>query len=277
MRIHSPTTIEEACAILARERTPPTPIAGATDLLVHWPMNLAAKEHDYLDLSRVDSLRPMRWSQESLTLGALTTYWDVVRDERVAREFPLLVKAARQVGAVQIQSRGTWAGNIVNGSPAADGVPVLMAYDAVVVLRSEAGDEEVRLDDFYLAYKKMRRRADQLVVAIRMPRRAHDVQMFEKVGARRAQAISKVGLAVAHSSAGWRVIAAAVAPTIRRCPAVEAMLEQRVAARSADDFLPALRRDVSPIDDIRSTKAYRERVLARLLYHDLKGVCPWVD
>jgi CO/xanthine dehydrogenase FAD-binding subunit len=276
VRIFSPATLEEACAILAREKGPPTPIAGATDVLVHWPMNLAAKERDYLDLSRVDSLRPMRWSEDSLTLGAMTTYWDVVRDERVGREFPLLVKAARQVGAVQIQSRGTWAGNIVNASPAADGVPALMAYDAVVVLRSSAGEDEVRLDEFYLDYKKMKRRADQLVAAIRVPRRPHDVQIFEKVGARRAQAISKVGLAIAHSSAGWRVVAAAVAPTIRRCRTVEAMLERGDAVRSADDLLPALRKDVSPIDDIRSTSAYRERVLARLLYHDLKGVCPSV-
>ncbi len=264
--------------MLACEERRPTPIAGATDLLVHWPMNLAAKERDYLDLTRVDSLRPMQWTGDSLTLGALTTYWDVVRDERVGREFPLLVKAARQVGAVQIQSRGTWAGNIVNASPAADGVPVMMAYDAVVVLRSSAGEEEVRLDEFYLDYKKMRRRADQLVVAIRMPRRAHDVHIFEKVGARRAQAISKVGLAVVHSAAGWRVVAAAVAPTIRRCRTVEAMLERGDAVRSADDLTAALRKDVSAIDDIRSTKAYRERVLARLLYFGLKGrsECPSV-
>lgn len=274
MRVLTPTTVEEAVRMLAAER-PPTPIAGATDVMVHWPMNLAAKEREYLDLSRLAELRGIAWNDASLTLGAMTTYWDVVRDERIAREFPLLVTAARQVGAVQIQSRGTWGGNIVNASPAADGVPVLMAYDAEVVLRSREGEQTVRLDEFYLGYKKMQRREDQLVVAIRMPRRAHEVQLFEKVGARRAQAISKVGLAMARSAAGWRVVAAAVAPTIRRCRAVEAMLEARTPLRSADDLLPALRRDITPIDDIRSTAAYRERVLARLIYHDLRGVCPW--
>ncbi len=72
-------------------------------------------------------------------LGALTTYWDVIRDQRVGEEFPLLGEAARQVGAIQIQTRGTWAGNIVNASPAADGVPVLMAYDAIVVLQGRDG------------------------------------------------------------------------------------------------------------------------------------------
>ena len=70
------------------------PIAGATDVLVHWPVNLKARQRDYLDLSRLDALRPLRWSDDALTLGALTTYWDVIRDERCAKEFPLLVDAA---------------------------------------------------------------------------------------------------------------------------------------------------------------------------------------
>src|SRR5213079_3442717 len=115
--------------------------------------------------------KPLGWTADMLVLGGLTTYWDVIRDERTREEFPLLVDAARQVGAIQIQARGTWAGNIVNASPAADGVPVLMAYDAVVVLESWRGREEVPLDRFYTGYKEMRRRADQLVVGIRLPRR----------------------------------------------------------------------------------------------------------
>jgi len=274
VRIHSPTTIEDACAAMALAPAP-TPIAGATDLLVHWPANLRAHERDYLDLTRIDALRPMRWTDTELTLGALTTYWDVVRDARVGKEFPLLVTAARQVGAVQIQSRGTWAGNIVNASPAADGVPVLMAYDAVVVLQSKAGSEEIRLDEFYLDYKKMRKKPDQLITAIRIPRRKHDVEIFEKVGARKAQAISKLSLAITRSEAGWRIVAGAVAPTIRRCRAIEAMLDRRDPVRSPDDLFASIRADVSPIDDIRSTKAYRERVMARVLYHGLRGVCPW--
>ncbi|MBL8746362.1 MAG: FAD binding domain-containing protein [Phycisphaerae bacterium] len=274
MRVLTPTTVDEACEMLSRGGAAPTLIAGATDVLVHWPMNLAARDRAYVDLSGVDSLRGISWTDDSLTLGALATYWDVVRETRVGREFPLLVSAARQVGAVQIQSRGTWAGNIVNASPAADGVPVLMAYDAVVVMRSSSGVEEVRLDEFYVGYKKMRRRSDQLVTAVRVPRRAHDVQFFEKVGARRAQAISKVGLAVAHSGAGWRVVAASVAETVRRCRAVEGMLERGEAVRSVGDVVSALRQDISPIDDVRSTAVYRERVLARLIYHGLRGVCP---
>ena len=245
-------------------------MAGGTDLLVHWPVRVEAHDRTYVDLSRLNELKPLTWKTDELVLGALTTYWDVIRDERAGREFPLLVDAARQVGAIQIQARGTWAGNIVNASPAADGVPVLIAYDAIVVLQSLRGREEIPLDRFYSGYKDMRRRADQLVVAIRIPRRPYSLQVFEKVGARRAQAIAKVGLAITHSNAGWRVVAASVAPTIRRCPAIERLLETGAQVASPEDLFPAIAKDVAPIDDIRSSARYRANVMARVLYHDLR-------
>lgn len=276
MRVLTPTTLDEACAMLDAQE-PPVPMAGCTDLLVHWPDNLDAHGRTYVDLTKIGALRAIRWTDDALTLGAMTTYWDVVQDARCRETFPMLIHAARQVGAVQIQSRGTWGGNIVNASPAADGVPVLMALDAVVVLASKGGREEVRLDEFYQGYKQMRRRADQLVAEVRIPLRTYDAQVFEKVGPRRAQAITKIGVAIAHSDAGWRVVANSMAPTVRRCRAVEALLDAAAPLRSADDFLPAIEADVSPIDDIRSTAAYRKRVFSLVLYHALRVVCPSVQ
>lgn len=283
MTLHLPGSLGEALEILAgpdgaggdRPDGAPVAMAGGTDLLVHWPQRTPERDRDYVDLWGVSELKPHRWTDEALVLGGLTTYWDVIRDARAREELPLLIDAARQVGAVQIQSRGTWAGNIVNASPAADGVPVLMAYGATVILRSAAdGEEEIPLSDFYLGYKRMRRRPEQLVTAIRVPRRKHDYQVFEKVGSRKAQAIAKVGLAVTRSAGGWRVVAASMAPTVRRCRALELLLEDETPVRSPEDLLPAIREDVSPIDDIRSTARYRETVMARILYHDLRGVAP---
>ncbi len=274
MSVLLPSSLREACDLLAAGDA--VPMAGGTDLLVHWPQRPEDHRRRYLDLSGVEELKPHRWMDGELVLGGLTTYWDVIRDPRAWEEFPLLIDAARQVGAIQIQARGTWAGNIVNASPAADGVPVLMAYDAVVVLTSADGTEELPLADFYLGYKEMRRRTDQLVTSIRLPRREHAFQRFEKVGTRRAQAIAKVGLAIARSAAGWRVVAASMAPVVCRCASVEALLEREAPISSPEDFLPAIRSDVSPIDDIRSTRRYREEVMARLLYHDLRDACPWM-
>jgi CO/xanthine dehydrogenase FAD-binding subunit len=270
-----PSSLAEACDMLASEPAR-VPMAGGTDLLVHWPQRPEAHERPYLDLWGVEELKPHRWTDGALVLGGLTTYWDVIRDPRARDEFPLLIEAGRQVGAIQIQARGTWAGNIVNASPAADGVPVLMAYDATVVLTSAEGSEALALSDFYLGYKEMRRRPEQLVTEIRIPRRMHDFQRFEKVGSRRAQAIAKVGLALARSDAGWRVVAASMAPTVRRCPSLERLLEDEEPVASPEELMPAIRSDVSPIDDVRSTRRYREQVMARLLYHDLREACPWM-
>lgn len=276
MIVHCPCTLREALEALAASGGDAVPLSGGTDLLVQWPLRMEAQERTYVDLSGVPELRGLQWSEDWLTLGGAATYWDVMAERGVWEEFPLLVEAARQVGAIQIQARGTWAGNIVNASPAADGVPVLMAYDAIVILQSLEGREEVPLERFYLGYKQMYRRPDQLVVAIAIPRRTYYYQRFEKVGARRAQAIAKVGLAITHSASGWRVVASSMAPTVRRCPAVERMLASRVPVLSPDDFLPAIEEDLAPIDDIRSSAEYRKRVMARLLYFDLREVCEWI-
>jgi CO/xanthine dehydrogenase FAD-binding subunit len=272
MQVLTPTSLEDAC--VAMRTSTPIPIAGATDLLVHWPTNLPAHDKTYLDLTRLHSLRFLRWTPNPhphLELGALATYWDVITDERCNRDLPLLVKAARTVGAIQIQSRGTWAGNIINASPAADGVPALMALDASITLVSGTPGnltrEEVRLDEFYLGYKQMRKRPDQLIESIKVPLRTYDKAIFEKVGARRAQAITKVGVAMTHSTqTGWRVVANSVAPTIRRCRAVEALLDSGTKLTSPRDLAPALNKDIAPIDDIRSTARYRATVLARVIY-----------
>ncbi len=270
MKLFQPAVLPEALAILAGEPGV-VPMAGGTDLLVHWPTRGPEHDKSYLDLSGLAELRSVHWTDDELQLGALATYWDVIADRQAARELPLLVQAARLVGAIQIQARGTWAGNIVNASPAADGVPVLMAYDAVVVLQSARGREEVPLAGFYKGYKQLRKTDDQLVVAIRVPRRSYTVQQFHKVGSRRAQAIAKVGLALTRSAAGWRVIAASMAPTIRRCPTLERLLETGADVREPDALRFAIASDTSPIDDIRSSAEYRRRVMARVLFAALRA------
>lgn len=278
MNVLMPSTLQEACDLCARQPDL-IPLAGATDLLVHWPLRQAEHDKTYLDLSHIRDLRKITWSPETLTFGALTTYWDVLQDANAKSEFPLLIDAARQVGAIQIQSRGTWAGNIANGSPAADGVPVLMAYDASVTLTSQTGTRAVPLHEYYTGYRKSIRRPVELISSITLPRRKYDFAVFHKVGARRAQAITKVGLAITRASEAssanpWRIVANSVAATVKRCPAIEQFLVSAAPRRTPDDFFPAINADVTPIDDIRSTADYRRQVLARLLYHSLLPLMP---
>lgn len=273
MDVLLPRSFAEACERLAEDPAR-VPVAGGTDLLVEWPQRHEAHAKSYLDLWKLAELRPLRWAGDALVLGATTTYWDVLCDPDVEREFPLLGRAARQVGAVQIQTRGTWAGNVANASPAADGVAVLMAYDAEVELASCAGTERVALAEFHLGYKQMRRRPDQLIRALHLPRRPCSVQVFEKIGGRAAQAIAKLGVSVTRSPAGWRVVASSMAPTVRRCPGLEALLASEAPVPSAEALLPAIRADLAPIDDLRASARYRERVLARVLHAALRDACP---
>lgn len=297
MKVLSPRGLDEALAMLAESASrgePVTPIAGGTDVMVSWH-HRAKNGLTLLDLSRVRELAVMQWARagqsieqgsggmgappvdhrrdadaaQCLEIGGLTTYWDVMQSREAAAAYPLLGEAARQVGAVQIQTRGTWAGNIGNGSPAADGVPVLMAYDAMVTLASVRGRRDVRLDEYYTGYRKSVREADELIVAIRLPPPVWDVQWFHKVGARRAQAITKVGVALVHGSGTWRVAANSVAPAVVRCRTLESALDAGRTFSSPAEIESLLAADISPIDDMRSTAAYRRRVLARLIYFRL--------
>ncbi len=269
MQIHRPTTLDDALDLMSNSAPPLTPIAGGTDLLVSWhhrPKDGLA----LLDLSLLTELRASRLTDEFLELGGATTYWQVIESAEVSHAFPLLAQAARQVGAIQIQTRGTWAGNIANASPAADGVPVMMAYDAVVVLQSRDGTVEVPLDQYYTGYKQSVRRPEQLIRAIRMPRRPREFEWFHKVGARSAQAITKVGVAMVKNTHGWRVVANSVAPTVIRCRALEAALGAGQTFSGPTEITNLLKPDISPIDDLRSTAEYRRRVLGRLIYFRLR-------
>lgn len=277
MNVLFPKSLSHACELLAAHPAA-VPIAGGTDLLVHWPSRTSEHEKNFLDLSKLAELKRASPSAGSLTLGALSTYWDALTDNQIARDYPLLVDAARQVGAVQIQSRGTWAGNIANGSPAADGVPALLALDAIVNLVSTSGARSILLSEYYTGYRASVRRPGELIASITIPRAPRDISLFFKVGPRRAQAITKVGLTITRAASAdptpWRIVATSVAPTVRRCPALEQMLTGGVPVSSPAGFLAAAKLDIAPIDDIRSNAQYRTSVFCRLLYHALKGRIP---
>ena len=270
MEVIQPSSLVEALKLMASADSPLTPVAGGTDLFVGWP-GLDKDGLRLLDLSRLSELRQLRFTDDSLELGGLTTYWQVIESPEVAEAFPLLTESARLIGAPQIQTRGTWAGNIGNGSPAADGVLVMMAYDATVVLQSQEGITEVPLDQYYTGYRRSVRRADQLITAIRLPRRPRRVEWFEKVAPRRVLAITKLGAAVVRDDQGWRVVVNSVAPTVCRCRTLEQALEEDRRFAGPDEVLGLLQPDISPISDIRSTEAYRRRVLSRILYFRLAG------
>ena len=239
---------------------PLTPIAGCTDVFVALNFGTHASRR-FLNLWGLDSLRGIVVRDERLVIGALATYSDVIRSPLVRKWLPMLAAASREIGGVQIQNRGTVAGNVANASPAGDALPVLAAADAAIVLTSAArGERRVALREFYTGYRATVMQDDELIVAIDVPR-VHGRQWFRKVGTRAAQAIAKVTIAAVRGDAP-RIAFGSVAPTVVRATRAERHL---ATGGAVDDACRLLQDDISPIDDIRSTAEYRRRVAANLL------------
>ena len=214
----------------------------------------------FLNIWGLDELRPIEVRGARLVVGALATYTQIARSRSVQARLPMLAAAAREVGGIQIQNRGTIGGNIGTGSPAGDSLPVLAAADAVVVLQSARGRREVPFGGFYTGYRASVRRPDELIVAVEVPA-VDGRQWFRKVGTRAAQAISKVVMAGVRSDRP-RVALGSVAPTVIRATRTEAILAETGDVAEARRTLMT---EIAPIDDLRSTAAYRRRVAGNLL------------
>jgi xanthine dehydrogenase small subunit len=255
--LRSASSLGEALDILRDE--PRMPIAGATDIFVALNLGTLASQR-FLDIWALDELRDISVSGEMLVIGALATYTSLIRSPLVHERLPMLVEASRLVGGVQIQNRGTVGGNIANGSPAGDSLPVFAAADAVVVLRNAGGERRVPFTGFYTGYRATVMRPDELIVAIEVPP-VEGKQWFRKVGTRAAQAISKIVVAGVRAPRP-RLAFGSVAPTVVRVPRTEAAL---AGGTTIDEAARVLADEIAPIDDLRSSAEYRRRVSANLL------------
>jgi CO/xanthine dehydrogenase FAD-binding subunit len=267
----SPTSLSEALHVLAHDERAWQPFAGGTDLMV---LLEAGKlpHRNYVNIWSLAELRGIVVTDSQVTLGALTTYTEIQDQETLRAEFPMLCQAASETGGLAIQNRGTIGGNIVNASPAADSPPALLVYDAELELVSAKGSRTIPYHAFHTGYKQMDIRPAELLRAIRLPRASKGLtHYYRKVGTRKAQAISKVCFAgVARMDADQivevRVALGSVAPIPIRCVQTEnALRGQTINTAIIDAAKSALRAEIAPIDDLRSTRDYRLRVSLNLL------------
>ncbi len=262
-----PRTIESALRILAgRDHLV---VAGGTDVypaLVGQPVPDAV-----LDITSVGGLRGVdtvdgidgRW----LRIGATTTWTDLI-DGPLPPGFAALADAARQVGAAQIQHAGTLAGNLCTASPAGDGIPVLLALDAEVELRSERGSRRLPVDQFITGYRRTALADDELVVAVWLPLPPGDHRSaFVKCATRSSLVISLAMVAASIGRDGTgRIIRARMA--VGACSPVAVRLrtvERAILDGAARPWTAADLGELSPIDDIRATAAYRLDVVPTLI------------
>jgi carbon-monoxide dehydrogenase medium subunit len=278
--IDTPRHLFEAYERLAAG--PTRPIAGGTDIMVAITGELGPIPERMLDLSRIEELRGISLETGALVLGARTTYTEIRRSALCREHLPALVEASATIGAAQIQNRGTLGGNIANASPAGDTLPVLLAADATILVGGQRGEREIAADDFFVDYRKTALAPDELILQVRFPLPPGRELRFRKVGTRRAQAISKVVMALAWrdlGANGWsdvRIGLGSVAATPIRAPATEAILEgARPTPQAADLAAETLAGELEPIDDVRSTADYRRAVSARILHRLVRDAGGW--
>ena len=248
-----PKDLEDAVQLY---RTTPgcRPLAGGTDLMVMLHARTVRPEPQaVLDLWSLAELKGVRRVKDMVEIGAAESYTGMIASREVQEHLPALAAAARTIGAAQIQNRGTLGGNLANASPAGDTLPVLLAYDAVVVTDRRA----IPIDRFFTGYRKTALESDELITAVRFP--IGRQVAFRKVGTRAAQAISKVVLAVSLTPARIAIGSVAELP-IRALRAETALARGDTAAAVA-----AVAADIRPIDDVRSTAAYRRAVTQNVL------------
>lgn len=263
-----PTELSEALHALAATRR--VVIAGGTD---YYPARVGRPlDDDVLDITALSGLRRIAEESGRTRIPALATWSDVI-EAPLPPYFAGLKLAAREVGGAQIQNAGTVCGNLCNASPAADGVPPLLALDAEVELASTAGTRRLALAEFLRGNRQTALRPDELMTAVLVPRPAHPARAaFLKLGARTYLVISIVMVAGVIETAPTGAIAAArlavgsCSAAARRLPALEAALAgRRLDSGLANLVMAEHLTPLAPIDDIRGTAAYRRDAALTLL------------
>ena len=275
-RAYRPETLTEALRI--RRETGAVPFAGGTDLMVkhkRWTGLPPGFPRDVLFLSHLKELKGLEVREKTLVIGAGVTLAELARCPETP---PLLREAVLSIAAPAIRNIATLAGNVCNASPAGDGTCALYALDASVEVRSLEGPREIPVTQFITGPGRTLLNEDELVVAIRVPLRPANVHLFRKVGTRKANALAKLSFAAVGEIKDGIANAlsfsfGAVGPTVVR----STELEKRMAGRSLPELkgmIPSLLNDygalIVPIDDQRSTAAYRKQVVLNLLENFLR-------
>lgn len=278
MTVLSPRT--PAAAVAALSKNPDAlPLAGGTDLMVGWNMGLL-NGRTVVDLSRVVEWKKIAPEKSCVRIGSLVTHAQIQRNTVLRARFPLLGQSCATIGAAQIQNRGTLGGNVANASPAGDTFPALAVYGALVRVVGPGGRRTVPFSGIFAGVKKTTLRPGELIESLELPfpPAAPSRAQFRKVGTRAAQAISKtvfaglLWLTRDGTVSDARLAFGSLAPTVRRLHHAEAFLTgRRLDAAAAAGAAALLTDDVSPIDDIRSTREYRLTVSRNLLVRFLEG------
>jgi CO/xanthine dehydrogenase FAD-binding subunit len=271
-RYFAPRTVDEAVALLAGADGQARALAGGTDLLPRLEKELVRAE-TLVDLKRIPELRSVTFDPASgLTIGATVRLAELLEVPEVQRLYPAMADAASQTATVQIRNMGTLAGNLCNGSPCADNAPVLIARDARLVLRGPRGERVLPIGDFFKGPGQTARQPEELLVRIHVPPPPPDTGFaFAKLPARTHVDISAVNAGVMVARKGEacgeaRIVLGAVGPTPLRAHEAEARLAgATLDAKLLQEVGELAASETRPVDDVRSSAAYRRAMAAVLV------------
>ncbi len=266
-----PGNLEVVLHLLNKEPGRWTPIAGGTEIMVLYGAGKLGGRN-FVSIWKLPEFSEIIEGERRLSIGGGCTFTQIRRHAGIQKHFPLLAQCASWTGSIANQNRGTLAGNLANASPAADSPPALFAYDAEVEMISVRGVRRIPYTEFHLGYKRTALAPDELIRAIHLSKRFGDSFRYaRKVGARNAQAISKICMAATGRMQEGRVAeirigVGSVAPTPMRALATESiLLGEKLNDALIAEARRSLLREAAPIDDIRSTAEYRKVVAANLL------------
>lgn len=277
IEVLTPHNLPEALELLHQNGSGLKIVAGGSDVIVQL-RDCVIGPSKLLNILSLKELRFIRMTGGKIHVGALTIYSDIVHNDLTRKHAWILVEAAREIGAVQLQNTATIGGNLGNASPAGDSLPPLYALDATVVTCSKSGEQEIPIEEFFTGYRKIALKPDELIEEVYFDSlNSDDRGAYLKLGLREANAISIVDVAVAlrgrksdNSFEKIRIALGAVAPTITRARKCEQTLTNKPLT---DDLLKEASalaaEDAAPIDDIRGSASYRKDGVISLVYQAL--------
>lgn len=276
IEVFSPRTLEEALTLLQHHQKDITIVAGGSDIIVQLRDGVIKTER-LLNILSVKNLRFIEEKNGRVRIGSLSTYGDIIRSKQTRKHAWILVEAAKQIGAAQLQNTATIGGNLGNASPAGDSLPPLYALGATVVTRSTSGRREIPIERFFVGYRKTALNPDELIEEISFEGLTrNDAGAYLKLGLRKANAISIVDVALAlrgkrrDSYGDVKVALGAVAPTILRSHSCEqALIGRRLTDRILQEAAELAAHDASPITDIRGSAEYRRKAVSSLVFQAL--------
>lgn len=269
----APASLEEAFDLLDRFGPEGKLFNGGTDVVIQLRDHLIAPKA-VIDIKRIPGLKTLTYDpQGGLTIGACMTMNEIGNDPQVREHYPTLAKAALSVGSKQVRNRATCIGNIVNASPLADTSTPLLAHNAVVIARSRAGERAIPLEEFFVFVRKTSLKPGEIVTAIQVPPAPGARGEFTKISRRREVDLSTICATILKAEDGWRVAYGSVAPTPIRLKKTEALLNEGPLSDTViEKAVELARSEVSPIDDVRATKAYRLEVVGVVLARSLRAL-----